>query len=188
MKKGMVVVVKAAVFGSTEALPGAIEVKEHARGIVNLECDQVLGTLTKFHKARFGNRKRNLWRYEYAEPWLGMVTGWAIRMTGESVSSGYEGDSLDGTYDFVSGHLASDKSHKVVMVQPLHTDRWLRPVACLEEDLSVDMRDAEDLLPALKRAGGRRCAKQKMGRRVEIDVAALLAELVSLKFWRSDLQ
>lgn len=126
MKKRDVVVVRAAVFGSTGDWPTLKTVAEHTGGHVAMPYDE---RLTMVHEAKYGPSKRNLWRYEYETPWLGIVTGWSFRQTGNIVSGGGSWD------DYEPGYLASDKYHKVLVIQPLHTERWLRPVACREEDV-----------------------------------------------------
>ena len=126
MKKRDVVVVRAAVFGSTGDWPTLKTIAEYTGGHVAMPHDE---RLTMVHEAKYGPSKRNLWRYEYETPWLGMVTGWSFRQTGNRVSGG------GGWDDYEPGYLAADKYHKVLMVQPLHTERWLRPVACREEDV-----------------------------------------------------
>jgi len=60
------------------------------------------------------------------EPWLGLVMGYSYRATGHY----YTGN--DG-----EGHLAEDQRHKVWLVQPLETHRYLQPTACREEDLDI---------------------------------------------------
>jgi len=127
MNKGNVVVVKAAVFGSLGDWPMLKTVSRNTGGYIAVPHDE---RLTMVHEAKYGPRKRNLWRYEYETPWIGMVTGWSVRKTGDSVPSGGDWD------DYEQGYLREDKSHKVVMIQPLRTERWLRPIACLEEDVT----------------------------------------------------
>jgi len=129
-KKGQVVLVKAFVF-SAKGGRWKLFAEAYRNGANHDDVPNVTGDqLTMIHEAWGGySNKLNLWRYEYSRPVLGMVVGWSFRQTGESVPS-------SGSYDdYFQGYLAADKRHKVIMVQPLANERWLRPIACLEEDI-----------------------------------------------------
>ena len=71
---------------------------------------------------------RQLIRIELDPPIEAIVVGKSLRKTG--IRHG-------GNCDTGSGYLTGVESHPVVMVQPIHTPRWLRPYACLEADLEV---------------------------------------------------
>lgn len=122
-KKGNIVTVKACVFCSTLGRPTLSEQHEHTSGFATMGKK----LLTLVHEVKAGFRSRNLWRFEYHEPWTGIVTGYSFRRTGDSWPNDYD----------AQGYLTVDKSHRVVMVQPLRSERWLRPVTCLEGDLEV---------------------------------------------------
>ena len=130
--KGSIVSVKASVFGSRgeTLLPKTpVDADKYVYGAVDTK------NLSMHHKSRYssspGSPQRNLWRYTYPQPWQGIVVGWSTRQTGKVYppSGGY--------YDYEPGYLQVDKTFTVFMVQPLDTNRWVRPIACLEEDLDV---------------------------------------------------
>lgn len=72
--------------------------------------------------------KRSLVRNAIVDPCQAMVTGYSYRVTGIMISDNYSGSS---------GRLAFTKHHPVTMVQPIYSRRWLRPWACLAEDLEL---------------------------------------------------
>jgi hypothetical protein len=77
-------------------------------------------------ETKWGGVARPLRRMVYKESFEGIVVGWAIRKTGEHrYGSGYDDP----------GCLFQEKNHKVIMVQPMDTQRWVKPIPCLEEDL-----------------------------------------------------
>jgi len=95
------------------------------------------GKLRVIHTPPFASedgeeRTRSLWRFEFDEPWLGLVTGYSLRQTGVVVGAGFDPGS-----GWTEPYLLTDKYHRVVMVQPLRAQRWFRPSACLEEDLEI---------------------------------------------------
>ena len=59
-------------------------------------------------------------------PQKGMVMGYTARATGHYVGRVDEDDI---------SYLIEDKRHKVIVVEPLRSQRWAPPWICLEEDL-----------------------------------------------------
>lgn len=72
--------------------------------------------------------KRSLARSVVDKPYEALVVGYSYRQAGIKTWDEYEGSS---------NYLMHTKRHSVVMVQPTWTSRWLRPYACLEEDLEL---------------------------------------------------
>jgi hypothetical protein len=79
---------------------------------------------TLLHEPERGETKTCLFRIPCV-PWQGLVIGWSHLQTGS-----YH----DGVYDDWP-HLSCDKGHVVLMVVPMDTERYLRPVTVLEEDV-----------------------------------------------------
>ena len=80
--------------------------------------------------------KKRLFHYP-VNPWIGIVVGTSYRATGY-----YYSGQRSGSFRFDDDlpeppSLSSDKLHLVIMVQPLSTQRWLRPATCLEKDLEI---------------------------------------------------
>lgn len=116
-KKGDIVLVKASVY-----------TKERVASQCKPHIDVYPKTIHTPEKAKDMSRKnlRKLYRIEYKKPFQGIVTGWSTRLTGIHQPS--------WNYDDV-GYIKSDKAHKVIMVQSMDTQRWLKPMPCLEKDL-----------------------------------------------------
>ncbi|NIQ88653.1 MAG: hypothetical protein GWN93_06060 [Deltaproteobacteria bacterium] len=132
--KGSIVTVKASVLGARGStlvpeFPAHNELCKHVRGAADTK------NVRMYHTSRYssspGSPQRNLWKYDYPQPWRGIVVGWSTRQTGKVYPAG--GDM----YDYEPGYLQVDMTFTVIMVQPLDTNRWVRPIACLEEDLDV---------------------------------------------------
>lgn len=127
MRKGTKVVVKACVFSSVAGLSDGPTYSEVMRQAPTAK----LNTGTVVREPEFQCvRPRRIWRYE-VWPWEGMVVGWSHRQTGDLVQSRHTES------DHERGYIKGVKRHLVVMVQPLHTDRYLRPSACLADDLEI---------------------------------------------------
>ena len=77
---------------------------------------------------------REMRRVILDNPFEGMVVGHSVRITGLYFRGGGRDDP---------GEIADEKWNKVVMVIPLGTDRWINPVACLEDDLELLTRPNE---------------------------------------------
>ncbi|MEA1999422.1 MAG: hypothetical protein U9N61_08900 [Euryarchaeota archaeon] len=60
-----------------------------------------------------------------------MVVGVSHRVTGKHTTT-CEGPPWD---EATIGYLFNSKSHRVILVEPLHTNRWITPYACLESDV-----------------------------------------------------
>jgi hypothetical protein len=76
-------------------------------------------------KDRRRNHIRALMRVDYKEPFKALVIGRSTRISCVH----------HWTYANGEGFITDDTTHKVIMVTPLNTQRYLRPYACLEEDL-----------------------------------------------------
>ena len=74
-------------------------------------------------------RQRRLFKFPCK--WKGMVVGASVRKTGEKRYH-YDMDGQPGV-----GFLVNEENHKVIMVVPVDTARWIVPSACLEEDLEI---------------------------------------------------
>lgn len=83
---------------------------------------EVLREITPQHRGIL----RPLRRMRYKQPFPGIVVGWSLRKSGE-YSPAYGNDDI--------GCLWQEESHKVIMIQPADTQRWVKPIPCLEEDL-----------------------------------------------------
>lgn len=94
-------------------------------------------------KRRYETNIKVLTRQEMPEEPIGIVIGHTIRQTGYGRPSG----NVFGS-DWELGYLKMDKSHRVILVEPLGTDRWLKPWTCLPEDLSIRL-DAETKADAM---------------------------------------
>jgi len=127
MNKCDIVLVKAAVFGSTNDRPA---VHDH------MPLGASASIVKMIHRPKMDGITRNLWRVQYTKAWEGIITGYSFRNTGRV---------LGGTDYEDPGYLYEDKRHKVIMVQPLYTNRWLKPIACLAEDI-VSMQPKANLL------------------------------------------
>ncbi len=74
-------------------------------------------------------KMQNLFRgARQAIPWRGLIVGKSHRVTGTLVDPGSENDLP---------YLMADKVHPVWLVEPLDAQRWIKPAACLEEDLEL---------------------------------------------------
>jgi hypothetical protein len=82
------------------------------------------------------------WRHEIiprnfikiaCEPWLGMVVGLSKRISGQY----YPG--TQGNYDFEGnpGEIRDCQYHRVLMVIRADHQSWVRPYACIPEDLEI---------------------------------------------------
>jgi len=116
-KKGDVVVVKATV--STEyrdrmhRSPGCLQMMRLTLVHVPPYDREVLKCLVK---------------RPFRRPQKGMVVGYTVRATGHYVGRVDEDDI---------SYLIEDKRHKVIVVEPLRSQRWAPPWICLEEDLAL---------------------------------------------------
>lgn len=106
MKKGDIVLVKARVDTQYHALVG-----------------EVIYTPQGVTYAR--EQKKLLVRYEEKEPWQGMVVGYSFLQTGWR---SYDIDEYP--------YLRSDKYHRVWLIEPFGSERWAKPISCLEADLT----------------------------------------------------
>lgn len=81
-------------------------------------------------QSRYGKRPepRPLMRIAEDKPWLGVVVGYSVRISGVLL----RGDGWDNP-----GSLVNDKRHPVIMVEPVDTERWTDPTPCLESDLEI---------------------------------------------------
>jgi hypothetical protein len=79
-------------------------------------------------------KRKCLYRVFFHSPIVGIVVGESYRATGIYHPSEMEED-FAGHIWWTEPSLDEDKRHKVIMVQPTHTNRWLQPYPCLEEDL-----------------------------------------------------
>jgi len=77
-----------------------------------------------------GLRKR-MYRVSLEPPERGLVTGESYRATGWYLGSHFN----DG--DWEAAHLQEDMRHPVIIVQPLDNPRYLKPWACLSQDLEL---------------------------------------------------
>lgn len=109
MKKGTVVVAKAYVFGSQG----------------QSTCER----LTDYNGLK--GRYRNLFRNVLEKPIPGIVVGYSFRQAGPVNEWSNPEDS------YTTPYLSVKTNQKVYMVQPLNTERWVKPYPCLEKDLVV---------------------------------------------------
>lgn len=72
---------------------------------------------------------RDFLHYDLKEPITGVVVGWSTRISGIY----YPGKSSWDEYD--PGDIRDTQVHKVIMIEPLTTEQWIKPLACIEEDL-----------------------------------------------------
>lgn len=107
--------------------------------VIHEPSKEFLDGVSKYHST---HRIRRLRRRNRV--FVGMVIGYTFRQTGyQYVGYDYE----DPTY------LNEDKRHFVYLVEPIDRQRWLKPFACLPNDLEVldrsylDMVDWEDIPP-----------------------------------------
>jgi hypothetical protein len=73
------------------------------------------------------------------EPFKGLVVGYSFRATGYYCPSKPEYGEFGTILSYDPAILSEDKRHKVWMVQPFgdSDNRWYKPLACLEEDLTI---------------------------------------------------
>ena len=71
---------------------------------------------------------REMHRVILNNPFEGIVVGQSVRITGEYIRGSGRDDP---------GEIRGEKRHKVIMVIPLHTQQYIHPVACLEQDLEL---------------------------------------------------
>jgi hypothetical protein len=83
---------------------------------------------------------RGMRRITYKTPFFGLAIGYSTRQTGWFIW---------GSYD-EPGHLTETTHHPVIMVQPLFTDRFLKPFASLPEDLEIIQSLPEWLMKIMK--------------------------------------
>jgi len=87
---------------------------------------------------------RSLYRFEFNEPFEGIIVGTSHRVTGLCDDS----VARYGTPN--PKQLSCEKRHFVVMVQPTHTLKYQKPKAVLLEDLELDtgrdMRDSDNFV------------------------------------------
>ncbi len=83
----------------------------------------------------------------HQKPFEGLVVGWSIRISGIH-HVGIDNSGIFDGGDFEPGFIDNAVYHKVIMVQPLDTERWIKPIPCLEEDLE-NLSDAEEELNQL---------------------------------------
>lgn len=79
----------------------------------------------------YGQNVKRAWRIE-AET-RGVIVGSSFRIIGFLDSSGFDQPVLNPTKS-ADGKGAAVK---VIMIQPTNTERWLKPIPCLEEDLTL---------------------------------------------------
>lgn len=87
------------------------------------------GTLVHEPKRGQATSKKCLYRLDF-EPWTGMIVGKSYLATGLYEQAG---DYWDGNY----ASLKEDKRHAVWLVEPIDSNRWVKPFACLEVDLEL---------------------------------------------------
>lgn len=86
---------------------------------------------TLIHEPESGRIKTCLFRVP-CTPWRGLVIGRSFLQTGE-----YDSGTMN-QYGFVIGaELRPDKFHPVLVIEPLDTERWLRPRRVLESDTAL---------------------------------------------------
>lgn len=73
---------------------------------------------------------RPLVRKAFDKPILGLVIGETIRISGVYTMGHNWGD-----FESNPGSLWNPVYHKVILIEPLRSNRWTIPLACLEEDL-----------------------------------------------------
>lgn len=113
MKKGDIVQVNAVVYTARRDVP--LESRKE----------------TLLHRPNHGLVRTCLFRAEVT-PWQGLVVGRSHLQTGDYFSgSSYDGRDVDS---YKPPRLYCDKAHIVLMVSPMDTERYLRPVTVLEPD------------------------------------------------------
>ncbi|MCP4697604.1 MAG: hypothetical protein GY862_12250 [Gammaproteobacteria bacterium] len=131
-RKGDVVAVKAHVH-SGYAFPYADKLEMSPE-----ELTEACSTATALHVPEGGENdptSRCLWRTELKEPEKCMIVGYTTRQTGTRYEkeeyAGYE----EGSWVVQDPYFEADKYHKVWMCQPLTSNQWRKPWACLEDDI-----------------------------------------------------
>ena len=82
-------------------------------------------------KKKWPSMIKRLYRVSLEPPERGIVVGESYRATG------WYQDSRFNDGDWEPAYLQEDKRHPVVIVQPLDNPRYLKPWACLPNDLEL---------------------------------------------------
>ena len=119
VKKGDVVLVRAVISTKNDPKPYSANWPGE---IIHQPDDEI--------KSGYHNRqKRVMRRHTLINPMECLVVGRSTRITG-MYHMGI------GSYDnFDPGYLYNTTTHKVIIVQPMDTQRYIKPYACLEEDI-----------------------------------------------------
>lgn len=89
----------------------------------------------KIGKEDWSQYARNFIRITHDKPFLALVVGRSVRISGHYYPGG-SSYGMEGT-EYEAGEIRNTKTHKVIMVQPLDKQQWFRPIPCLEADLEI---------------------------------------------------
>ena len=119
MKKGDIILAKAFVF-TKEFHYGQREIV-YTPKTTKRNGDEIGGTL------------RPLCRIAFDKPKRGLVVGRTVRISGVyTIGHSWNYEERN------PGDLWNPVYHKVILVEPIDSERWTAPIACLEEDLSLE--------------------------------------------------